>query len=106
MTVPTYPAESIPPATATQWPAAGPPGTLAGARAQLLHDGSVEHYRRTIADGVDRVVRRVATVQQPGTGVAPADLAPVVDRVDLDRPLSDAGAALDEIGRASCRERV
>ncbi|MFF0177374.1 L-2,4-diaminobutyrate decarboxylase [Micromonospora profundi] len=106
MTVPTYPAESIPPATATQWPAAGPPGTLAGARAQLLHDGSVEHYRRTIADGVDRVVRRVATVQQPGTGVAPADLAPVVDRVDLDRPLGDAGAALDELEDVYLRDTV
>ncbi|WP_410817510.1 pyridoxal phosphate-dependent decarboxylase family protein [Micromonospora sp. 050-3] len=95
MTVPTYPVETTTP----------PPASTA-ARAQLLHGGSVEQYRRTIADGVDRVARRVATVDRPGTGITPAELAPLVDRVDLDRPLGDAGAALDELENVYLRDAV
>ncbi|MDG4839645.1 aspartate aminotransferase family protein [Micromonospora sp. WMMD967] len=95
MTVPTYPVETTAPSPAP-----------AVARAHLLHDGSVEQYRRTIADGVDRVARRVATVDRPVTGITPAELAPVVDRVDLDRPLGDAGAALDELEDVYLRDAV
>jgi L-2,4-diaminobutyrate decarboxylase len=95
MTVPTYPVETT-----------APPPVATAARAQLLHGGSVEAYRRTIADGVDRVARRVASVDRPGTGITPAELAPLVDRVDLDRPLGDAGAALDELEDVYLRDAV
>ena len=95
MTVPTYPVENTAPSPAP-----------AAARAHLLHDGSVEQYRRAIADGVDRVARRVATVDRPVTGITPAELAPLVDRVDLDRPLGDAGAALDELEDVYLRDAV
>lgn len=95
MTVPTYPVETT-----------APPAAPAAARAHLLHDGSVEQYRRTIADGVDRVARRVATVDRPVTGITPAELAPLVDRVDLDRPLGDAIAALDELEDVYLRDAV
>ncbi|WP_405432128.1 pyridoxal phosphate-dependent decarboxylase family protein [Micromonospora sp. NBC_00617] len=108
MTVPTYPVETDPPVP-TGAQAAAPPvstGVLPAARAQLLHDGSVEQYRRAIADGVDRVARRVATVDRPATGVAPAELASLVNTVDLDRPLGDAGAALDELEDAYLRDAV
>ncbi|MFF0366093.1 pyridoxal phosphate-dependent decarboxylase family protein [Micromonospora sp. NPDC005087] len=99
MTLPTYPVETTAPPSA---PATAP----AVARAQLLHGDSVEQYRRTLADGVDRVARRVATVDRPGTGITPAELAPVVDGVDLDRPLGDADAALDELEDVYLRDAV
>ncbi|MBM0232093.1 aspartate aminotransferase family protein [Micromonospora sp. STR1_7] len=95
--MPTYSVETTPPAPAT---------APAAARAQLLNQGSVEQYRQAIADGVDRVVRRVSGVDRPGTGITPAELAPVVDRVDLDRPLGDAGAALDELEDVYLRDAV
>ncbi|MDG4757679.1 aspartate aminotransferase family protein [Micromonospora sp. WMMD710] len=97
--MPTYPVETTAPPPA---PATAP----AAARAQLLHQGSVEQYRQAIADGVDRVARRVAGVDRPGTGITPAELAPLVDRVDLDRPLGDAGAALDELEDVYLRDAV
>ncbi|SCL34722.1 L-2,4-diaminobutyrate decarboxylase [Micromonospora nigra] len=76
------------------------------ARAHLLHDGTVEDYRRAVAAGVDRVARRVAEVDGPFTGVRPADLAPVVDAIDLDRPLGDTTAALDELEDVYLRDAV
>lgn len=103
MTVPTYSAEPDPSRAQAAPPPAGAP---AGAHAHLLHDGSVEQYRRAIADGVDRVVRRVAAVDRPSTGITPAELAPLVDGVDLDRPLGDAGAALDELEDVYLRDAV
>ncbi|MGC4816606.1 pyridoxal phosphate-dependent decarboxylase family protein [Micromonospora sp. DT63] len=108
MTVPTYPVETDPPVPAGAQAAAPPvpTGALPAARAQLLHDGSVEQYRRAIADGVDRVARRVATVDRPVTGIAPAELASLVSTVDLDRPLGDAGAALDELEDVYLRDAV
>jgi L-2,4-diaminobutyrate decarboxylase len=106
VTVPTYPVETDPPVPTGAQAAPPPTGASAAARAHLLHDGSVEQYRRAIADGVDRVARRVATVDRPATGVAPAELAPLVDGVDLDRPLGDAGAALDELEGVYLRDAV
>jgi L-2,4-diaminobutyrate decarboxylase len=95
VTVPTYPVETT-----------DPPPAPATARAHLLHGGSVEHYRRALAEGVDRIARRVAAVDRPATGITPAELAPRVDRVDLDRPLGDAGAALDELEDVYLRDAV
>ncbi|MFG1884095.1 pyridoxal phosphate-dependent decarboxylase family protein [Micromonospora sp. NPDC049102] len=106
MTVPTYPGETDRPSPTGAQAAPPPTGASAAARAHLLHDGSVEQYRRVIADGIDRVARRVATVDRPATGVTPAELAPLVDGVDLDRPLGDAGAALDELESVYLRDAV
>ncbi|MET8526476.1 aspartate aminotransferase family protein [Micromonospora sp. NPDC005172] len=106
MTVPTYPGETDRPSPTGAQAAPQATGASAAARSHLLHDGSVEQYRRAIADGVDRVARRVATVDRPATGVAPAELAPLVDGVDLDRPLGDAGAALDELESVYLRDAV
>ncbi|WP_341715606.1 aspartate aminotransferase family protein [Micromonospora sp. FIMYZ51] len=76
------------------------------ARAQLFHDGTVEDYRRAVAAGVDRVARRVAEVTGPFTGVRPDQLAPLVDAIDLDRPLPDTTAALDELEEVYLRDAV
>ncbi|MFI7575422.1 pyridoxal phosphate-dependent decarboxylase family protein [Micromonospora sp. NPDC049497] len=94
------------PGTAVGAPPPGPTTGSAAARAHLFHAGSAERYRRVLADGIDRVATRVATVDRPGTGVTPDDLAPRVAGIDLDRPLADTGAALDELGEVYLRDAV
>ncbi|MEV1286561.1 aspartate aminotransferase family protein [Micromonospora sp. NPDC049679] len=76
------------------------------ARAHLFNNGSVEHYRRVLADGIDRVATRVAGTDAPFTGVSPEELAPKVSGIDLDRPLGDSGAALDELQDVYLRDAV
>lgn len=81
-------------------------GTVAAAQAYLLADGSVDRYRQVLADGVDRVARRVAAVDRPFTGIAPDELAPLVGDIELDRPLGDHGTALDELDEVWLRDAV
>ncbi|MEV8588091.1 aspartate aminotransferase family protein [Streptomyces sp. NPDC051180] len=75
-------------------------------RSHLLNDATAESYRRSVTEGVERVARKLATTRGPFTGVTPAELAPVVDAVDLDRPLGDASAALDELEDVYLRDAV
>ncbi|WP_326811583.1 aspartate aminotransferase family protein [Streptomyces scopuliridis] len=75
-------------------------------RAHLLNDATAERYRRSVTEGVERVADRLATTKRPFTGVTPEALAPVVSAVDLDRPLGDASAALDELERVYLRDAV
>ncbi|MFF0748951.1 pyridoxal phosphate-dependent decarboxylase family protein [Streptomyces sp. NPDC004267] len=75
-------------------------------RSHLLNDTTADVYRRTVTDGVERVARKLATTRGPFTGVTPAELAPVVDSVDLDRPLGDTAAALDELEDVYLRDAV
>ncbi|MEV1328158.1 aspartate aminotransferase family protein [Micromonospora costi] len=89
------------PGRTVETPAAPP-----DARTHLLNGGSVARYRATLADGVDRVAKRVADADRPFTGVTPAELAPRITGVDLDRPLGDAGAALDELEEVYLRDAV
>lgn len=80
--------------------------TASAARAHLFHTGSVERYRDVLTRGVERVARRVAEVDRPGTGVRPEALAPLVGGIDLDRPLGDTDAALDELHDVWLRDAV
>ncbi|WMX46897.1 pyridoxal phosphate-dependent decarboxylase family protein [Streptomyces roseicoloratus] len=75
-------------------------------RSHLLNAATAESYRRSVTEGVDRVARKLATARGPFTGVTPAELAPVVDAVDLDKPLGDASAALDELEDVYLRDAV
>ncbi|GAA3395360.1 aspartate aminotransferase family protein [Streptomyces roseoviridis] len=75
-------------------------------RSHLLNDTTAEAYRRSVTEGVERVARKLATTRGPFTGVTPAELAPVIDAVDLDRPLGDASAALDELEDVYLRDAV
>lgn len=63
----------------------------------LLDGESVDRYRRSLADGVERVAERLAWTDQPFSGIAPGKLAPEIEAIDLDRPLRDSIAALDEL---------
>ncbi|MDF3297647.1 pyridoxal phosphate-dependent decarboxylase family protein [Streptomyces tropicalis] len=75
-------------------------------RSHLLNDRTAEHYRRSVTDGVERVAARLAATGQPFTGTTVDALAPRVDGIDLDRPLHDTAAALDELEEVYLRDAV
>ncbi len=75
-------------------------------RAHLLNNTTAEHYRSTVSAGVERVAATLATTERPFSGVGVDELSPVVDAIDLDRPLGDAAAALDELGEVYLRDAV
>ncbi|MFK4222866.1 pyridoxal phosphate-dependent decarboxylase family protein [Streptomyces sp. NPDC019890] len=75
-------------------------------RSHLLNDVTAESYRRSVTEGVERVANRLATTRRPFTGVSADDLAPVISAVDLDQPLGDASAALDELERVYLQDAV
>ncbi|MFD7322821.1 pyridoxal phosphate-dependent decarboxylase family protein [Streptomyces sp. NPDC059875] len=75
-------------------------------RSHLLNDATAESYRRSVTEGVERVANKLATTRRPFTGVTPAELAPTIDAVDLDKPLGDSSAALDELESVYLRDAV
>ncbi|QDY76854.1 pyridoxal phosphate-dependent decarboxylase family protein [Streptomyces qinzhouensis] len=75
-------------------------------RSHLLNDVTAESYRRSVTEGVERVANRLATTRQPFTGVTAEELAPVIAEIDLDRPLGDSSAALDELEQVYLRDAV
>ncbi|MEU4082385.1 pyridoxal-dependent decarboxylase [Streptomyces venezuelae] len=75
-------------------------------RSHLLNDATAQSYRRSVTEGVERVAEKLAATRGPFTGVTPADLAPAIDAVDLDRPLGDSSAALDELESVYLRDAV
>ncbi|HEX8348216.1 MAG TPA: aspartate aminotransferase family protein [Actinoplanes sp.] len=87
-------------------PPAGPTPASAAAREHLFTTGSVDRYRTMLHAGVERVATRVQSTDRPFTGVTPAELAPRIARVDLDRPLADTAAALDELEDVYLRDAV
>ncbi|RKN22547.1 pyridoxal-dependent decarboxylase [Micromonospora musae] len=115
MSLPAYPVEAVPspsgppaptpPGPATPAPVEARPGSTA-ARGHLFNGGTTARYRAVLADGVGRVARRAAGVERPFTGITPAELAPRVSGIDLDRPLDDTTAALDELDEVYLRDAV
>ncbi|MFJ2732944.1 lysine decarboxylase DesA [Streptomyces sp. NPDC087317] len=75
-------------------------------RSHLLNDLTAEHYRRSVKEGVERVAARLAATERPFTGVTPDALAPRIERIDLDRPLNDTTAALDELEEVYLQDAV
>lgn len=75
-------------------------------RSHLLNETTADLYRRSVTEGVDRVAAKLATTQRPHTGISVDELAPVIDAIDLDAPLGDAAAALDELEGVYLRDAV
>ncbi|MDQ0991047.1 lysine decarboxylase DesA [Streptomyces sp. V3I7] len=75
-------------------------------RSHLLNDLTAEHYRRSVTEGVERVAARLASTDRPFTGITVDALAPVIERIDLDRPLHDPSAVLDELEEVYLRDAV
>ena len=75
-------------------------------RSHLLNDTTAEHYRRSVTAGVERVAARLAAIERPFSGISVDELTPVIDAIDLDRPLGDGAAALDELEQVYLRDAV
>ncbi|MFF4568942.1 lysine decarboxylase DesA [Streptomyces sp. NPDC001410] len=75
-------------------------------RSHLLNGLTAEHYRRSVTEGVERVAAKLATTDRPFTGVTVDALAPRIDAIDLDRPLGDSAAVLDELEDLYLRDAI
>lgn len=75
-------------------------------RSHLLNDTTTELYRRSVSQGVERVAATIAATDRPFSGVTPDALAPRIDAIDLDQPLGDTTAALDELESVYLRDAV
>jgi glutamate/tyrosine decarboxylase-like PLP-dependent enzyme len=66
----------------------------------LFHPDNAGDYRAAIADSADRLVRHLTTTDgNPSRGTSPREAASRVAATDLDAPLGDSGAVLDELSR-------
>ena len=73
----------------------------------LLGADTVDHYRRAVAQGAERVAARLAQVDAPvHRRRRPTQLEPTIDGIDLDTPLADTAAALDELEEIYLRDAV
>ncbi|AZM53396.1 pyridoxal-dependent decarboxylase [Streptomyces sp. WAC 01529] len=75
-------------------------------RSHLLNDTTAERYRSSVIEGVERVAAQLATTSRPFTGISVDELAPRIDAVDLEKPLHDTIAALDELEELYLRDAV
>ncbi|MFJ3965467.1 pyridoxal phosphate-dependent decarboxylase family protein [Streptomyces sp. NPDC090036] len=75
-------------------------------RSHLLNETTADLYRRSVTEGVDRVAAKLATTERPHTGISVDELAPVINGIDLDKPLEDAAAVLDELEDVYLRDAV
>lgn len=88
---------------------ASPPAAEAPAPAAvpfLLDGRDPDGYAAAVGRGVDLVRERLRSVERPCTGIAPHELAPDVEGIDLDRPCADLDAALAELERVYLRDAV
>ncbi|WP_211310610.1 pyridoxal phosphate-dependent decarboxylase family protein [Thermasporomyces composti] len=76
------------------------------AASYLLTNDSVDRYRRTVREGIERVADRIRRTEQPFSGITPGSLARQIGEIDLDRPLHDLTAALDELEEVYLRDAV
>ncbi|MFJ6119341.1 lysine decarboxylase DesA [Streptomyces sp. NPDC092129] len=75
-------------------------------RSHLLNDLTAEHYRRSVTEGVERVAAKLAATDRPFTGITVDALVPRIEGIDLDRPLHDTSAALDELEELYLRDAI
>ncbi|WP_431042631.1 pyridoxal phosphate-dependent decarboxylase family protein [Streptomyces sp. P1-3] len=87
-------------------PVPGAADSTTDSRSHLFNDRTAERYRRVLADGAALVADTIAGTGRPFTGITPAELAPRVCGIDLDQPLGNAAAALDELEDVYLRDAV
>ncbi|MFE6845120.1 pyridoxal phosphate-dependent decarboxylase family protein [Streptomyces sp. NPDC057686] len=75
-------------------------------RSHLLNETTADLYRRAVTEGVERVAAKLATTERPHSGISVDELAQVIDGIDLDRPLEDPAAVLDELEEVYLRDAV
>lgn len=72
----------------------------------LFNARNAPRYVAQVLQGVNAVATKIERTSQPFTGVGPAEIKRRVDAVDLDRPLPDTAAALDELQDTYLRDAV
>lgn len=77
-----------------------------GPRGQLLNARNTAQYAADVLQAVNAVADKIAATDKPFTGTSPARLRPAVDAIDLDRPLPDTAAALEELETVYLRDAV
>ncbi|QIK09480.1 aspartate aminotransferase family protein [Streptomyces sp. ID38640] len=75
-------------------------------RAYLLNNGTARRYQSAVTESVTRISAKIAGTTRPFTGITVDGLTPTVSGVDLDAPLHDAAAALDELEEVYLRDAV
>ncbi|MFJ3958127.1 pyridoxal phosphate-dependent decarboxylase family protein [Arthrobacter sp. NPDC090010] len=73
---------------------------------QLFTSRNVSSYVAQVLQGVTAVSTTVQRTGKPFTGITPAALGPTVDAVDLERPLPDLAAALEELDEVYFKDAV
>ncbi|WP_310728408.1 aspartate aminotransferase family protein [Streptomyces sp. N2A] len=78
----------------------------ADSRTYLLNNGTAHRYHSAVTESVTRISAKIAGTARPFTGISVDRLAPAIAGVDLDAPLHDAAAALDELEEVYLRDAV
>jgi len=72
----------------------------------LFNDRNISRYVAEVSEGVSAVSAQISRTERPFTGITPDELRAQVSGVDLDHPLTDAAAALEEVQRIYLRDAV
>lgn len=72
----------------------------------LFHPDNLGEYVATMRTGLDHLANQTQRTTGPATGLSPERAAQPVVSIDLDRPLHDAGAALEEMSRVYLNDAV
>lgn len=78
----------------------------ADSRTYLLNEKTAQRYHSAVTESVTRIGAKIAGTTRPFTGITVDDLTPAVMGVDLDAPLHDVAAALDELEEVYLRDAV
>ncbi|MEU9116175.1 aspartate aminotransferase family protein [Streptomyces sp. NPDC048483] len=78
----------------------------ADSRTHLLNNATAARYRDTVTASVARISAKIAATDRPFTGISVDGLTPTVAAVDLEAPLYDPAAALDELEEVYLRDAV
>ncbi|MGN7250936.1 pyridoxal phosphate-dependent decarboxylase family protein [Arthrobacter sp. SAFR-014] len=73
---------------------------------QLFNARNAPRYVAQVLQGVNAVATKLERTSQPFTGVGPAEMKRRVDAVDLEQPLPDTAAALEELQHTYLRDAV
>jgi len=73
---------------------------------QLFNSRNAPRYVAQVLQGVNAVATKLERTSQPFTGVGPAEMKRRVEAVDLERPLPDTAAALEELQHTYLRDAV
>lgn len=96
----------FPPSHALLDPAPSDFGTAELAKGQIFQQRTVDSYLSQVLEAASAVAEKISRTDRPFTGTSPRELKPLLDRVDLDRPLGALSEALTELDAVYLRDAV